>query len=122
MQQNAGIIAELDVYSGLAEIAQTYNYCRPRLMDHEKVMIKQGRHPVVERLLKKEPFVPNDSLMNKESDQLLIITGPNRSGKSTYLRQLLLLFYWPSGSFVLLLKQKLELWIGSLHALEDRMI
>ena len=101
MQQNAGIIAELDVYSGLAEIAQTYNYCRPRLMDHEKVMIKQGRHPVVERLLKKEPFVPNDSLMNKESDQLLIITGPNWSGKSTYLRQVALIVLLAQvGSFV----------------------
>lgn len=91
MQRNAEIIAILDIISNFAEIAQNYNYCRPKLATHQQITIKQGRHPVVERLLKKEPFVPNDTFMNTGSDQILIITGPNWSGKSTYLRQVALI-------------------------------
>jgi DNA mismatch repair protein MutS len=87
IQQNAEIIAQLDVLSTFAEVAQNNHYCRPSIESHQRIVIKQGRHPVVEILNQKEAFVPNDTLMDNDSEQILIITGPNWSGKSTYLRQ-----------------------------------
>ncbi len=87
IQQNADIIAELDTLSNFAENAQNYGYCRPSIATNTRIVIKQGRHPVVEQINTTERFVPNDSLMDTEREQILIITGPNWSGKSTYLRQ-----------------------------------
>nr|WP_147661373.1 DNA mismatch repair protein MutS [Candidatus Prometheoarchaeum syntrophicum]QEE14418.1 DNA mismatch repair protein MutS [Candidatus Prometheoarchaeum syntrophicum] len=85
--KNAKIISELDVLSTFAEIAQFNNYCKPKIENHKRIVIKQGRHPVVEQVNKKEQFIPNDTLMDNDHEQILIITGPNWSGKSTYLRQ-----------------------------------
>ncbi len=90
IQDNALIVAELDVLSTFASIAQNYDYCKPEIASHKKIIIKQGRHPVVERVNKKEPFVPNDCYIDLNENQVLIITGPNWSGKSTYLRQVAL--------------------------------
>lgn len=87
IQQNAEIIAKLDVLSTFAEVALNLNYVRPKVSDSDKILIKQGRHPVIEYVNQKEPFIPNDCLLNSDSEQILIITGPNWSGKSTYLRQ-----------------------------------
>ncbi|WP_457558750.1 DNA mismatch repair protein MutS [Candidatus Harpocratesius sp.] len=87
IQENAEVIAILDVLSTFADVALTYNYNRPILTNSDKILIKQGRHPVIEFVNKKERFVPNDLLLNSDSEQILIITGPNWSGKSTYLRQ-----------------------------------
>ncbi|MHA1674261.1 MAG: DNA mismatch repair protein MutS [Promethearchaeota archaeon] len=87
IQQNAEIIANLDVLSAFAEVAQKYNYACPHIVETSKIVIKQGRHPVIEYVNTKEPFIPNDVLLNSDSEQVLIITGPNWSGKSTYLRQ-----------------------------------
>jgi DNA mismatch repair protein MutS len=91
IQNNAETIANIDIYCNFAEIAQNNNYNRPKIENHKKLMIKQGRHPVVEQINTKEKFIPNDALMDTINEQLLIITGPNWSGKSTYLRQVALI-------------------------------
>jgi DNA mismatch repair protein MutS len=96
----ARALAEIDVYAGLAEAAVRGRYVRPSLYDDTRLQITCGRHPVVERMLD-EPFVPNDALLDTESNQLLIITGPNMAGKSTALRQIALVVLMAQiGSFV----------------------
>ena len=85
LQQSAGAIAELDVYSNLAERASTLNWCRPKLTSDEILTIKGGRHPVVEHS-QSEPFIPNDLALDADR-RMLVITGPNMGGKSTYMRQ-----------------------------------
>lgn len=85
LQISAAGIAELDVLNNLAERAQTFDYHRPELIDEAKVIIKGGRHPVVEQSLQ-VPFIAND-LQLHDQRQMLIITGPNMGGKSTYMRQ-----------------------------------
>jgi len=96
----ARAIAHLDVYLALAEVAANYNYVRPELSDDLRIEIVQGRHPVVERTLTEEPFVPNDTSLSSE-EAIHIITGPNMSGKSTYLRQVALITLMAQiGSFV----------------------
>ncbi len=100
IQKNADLIAELDILSTFADVAHNLNYNRPTIKNHQKIIIKQGRHPVVERL-NNERFVPNDVYMNPDDEQILIITGPNWSGKSTYLRQTALIVIMAQmGSFV----------------------
>ena len=96
----AKFIAELDVFLSLAEIASESNYCRPELFADESLEIKDGRHPVVEHTLQTESFISNDTKIDK--DHLIhIITGPNMSGKSTYLRQVALIVLLAQiGSFV----------------------
>ena len=99
MQDSANAIAELDVLANLAERAQTLNYAKPQLINDKKIQIHEGRHPVVEQVLK-EPFIAN-SLNLSQDRRVLIITGPNMGGKSTYMRQtalIVLLAYM--GSFV----------------------
>ncbi len=103
----ARALAELDVYSALAEAAVRHNYLRPRLTEESTLMIKSGRHPVVERCLPEgQSFVPNDAhLSNDETApvgvQIMILTGPNLSGKSSYLRQVALIVLLAQiGSFV----------------------
>ncbi len=99
VQKTARLIAELDVYASLAGVALAQDYVRPRLEDGDEIYIRQGRHPVIE--LQSRPFIPNDLLMNTTTDQLLILTGPNMGGKSTYLRQTaLILILAQMGSFV----------------------
>jgi len=101
IQEDAQIIAILDVLCSFGEVAALNNYCMPKIEDHEKIIIKKGRHPVVEQLNYSEPFVPNDCYCDTEKEQLLIITGPNWSGKSTYLRQVALICLLAQiGSFV----------------------
>jgi DNA mismatch repair protein MutS len=91
IQDIASAIAELDVLITFAEIAQRNNYVRPRMTSDLSIEIKDGRHPVIEQLVINEPFIPNDASLNCEKDRLLIITGPNMAGKSTFLRQIALI-------------------------------
>jgi len=100
---SARALARLDVYSALAEVAINHRYVRPTLTDGGELHVKAGRHPVVELTMRQEPFVPNDvQLSGPDGDErLLIITGPNMSGKSTYIRQVALLVLMAQiGSFV----------------------
>jgi len=96
----ARAIAEIDVYASLAEVAMRYRYVRPQLNDGDAIRIVAGRHPVVELTLKGEPFVPNDVTLSGE-ELIHVITGPNMSGKSTFLRQVALIVLMAQiGSFV----------------------
>ncbi|UCC21327.1 MAG: DNA mismatch repair protein MutS [Promethearchaeota archaeon] len=89
--ETAQNIAVIDVLACFAEIAEQYNYSRPFINKENKIIIKAGRHPVVEQINIDEQFIPNDCYLDNEKDQLLIITGPNMAGKSTYLRQVALI-------------------------------
>ncbi len=89
--ETAKNIAIIDVLACFAEISERNNYCRPIINNENKLIIKEGRHPVVEQINLAEQFIPNDCYLDPESDQLLIITGPNMAGKSTYLRQVALI-------------------------------
>jgi DNA mismatch repair protein MutS len=101
IQQTAGAIAALDALAGLAELARHHNYCRPVINDGDRIEINDGRHPVLEQTLIEERFVPNDSLLDATENQILIITGPNMAGKSTYIRQVALLVVMAQmGSFI----------------------
>jgi len=96
----AKFIADLDVFLSLAEIASESNYCRPELLTDESLEIKDGRHPVVEHTLQTRSFISNDTRIDKDN-LIHIITGPNMSGKSTYLRQIALIILLAQiGSFV----------------------
>ncbi|SFF71480.1 DNA mismatch repair protein MutS [Halobacillus alkaliphilus] len=100
LQRLAEQISRIDVLQGFAQIAESNGYVRPVYGEARLVDIKQGRHPVVENVLKDETFVPNDIYMNEETD-VLLITGPNMSGKSTYMRQLALIaILGQMGSFI----------------------
>ena len=87
IQKIASVIAMIDVIASFAFCASRYNYIKPTVVDSEEIIIRDGRHPVVEQLNIQEGFVPNDTNLNCDDEQLHIITGPNMSGKSTYLRQ-----------------------------------
>lgn len=101
IQAVARAMAQLDVLASLAEVAVAYEYRRPWVDEGDSILITDGRHPVVERLLSGEPFVPNDTKLDNQTDQILIITGPNMAGKSTYLRQVgLIVLLAQMGSFV----------------------
>ena len=91
IQLTARAIAELDTIGSLAQVSLKNNYKRPNLNDDLLIEIRAGRHPVVDNSKEDEPFVPNDTVLNITSDQMLIITGPNMAGKSTYIRQVALL-------------------------------
>lgn len=97
----ANAVALLDVLQSLAEVAARYNYVRPEIDEDDEIIIKEGRHPVVERFMGEGRFVPNDTELNCKDKRLLIITGPNMAGKSTYLRQVALIVLMAQmGSFV----------------------
>lgn len=101
IQETARSLATADVLAGLAEAAYKYNYIRPELNNGGEIRITDGRHPVVERLLEKEIFVPNNVNLNNDSERMIIITGPNMAGKSTYMRQVaLLVLMTQMGSFI----------------------
>ncbi len=97
--QTASALAELDVLCGWAELARLWNYCKPDLDESDSIEIQQGRHPVVEQMLKNESlglasshaFVPNDANLSAAESQIHLITGPNMAGKSTYIRQVALI-------------------------------
>ncbi|MDR3349466.1 MAG: DNA mismatch repair protein MutS [Acidaminococcales bacterium] len=91
LQNTARALASVDVFLSLATAADKYKYIRPELNSRQEITIKDGRHPVVERLLRQELFVPNDVSLNMGDRRMLIITGPNMAGKSTYMRQIALL-------------------------------
>jgi len=97
----AAVIAHVDVFAGLADVAVRYGYVRPELTHGEEIIIMHGRHPVVERTLTDGSFVPNDAYLSNHDAQLIILTGPNMAGKSTYLRQVALIVLMAQmGSFV----------------------
>ncbi len=101
LQQTAVAIAVLDVICALAETARLFRYCRPKLNDTLRLVIKDGRHPVLDQNLVEEKFVPNDASLDGENMRLAIITGPNMAGKSTYIRQVALIVLMAQiGSFV----------------------
>jgi len=87
----AGAIAQIDALSGLAEVAARNGYVRPTLTNDDVIDIKGGRHPIVEQSIGSDNFVPNDAYLCNKVNQLIILTGPNMSGKSTYLRQVVLI-------------------------------
>jgi DNA mismatch repair protein MutS len=94
-------LAEIDVYSALAQVAVRNGYVRPELDLGDEIRIAAGRHPVVEQTLTEEPFVPNDAYLSNSGSQLIVLTGPNMAGKSTYLRQVALIVLMAQiGSFV----------------------
>jgi DNA mismatch repair protein MutS len=100
LQQTAAAIAQLDVCCSLAEVACLYGYVRPEVTGDGPIIIKEGRHPVLERVLPPGSFVPNDLVLD-EKQSVLIITGPNMGGKSTYCRQTALIVLMAQmGSFV----------------------
>jgi DNA mismatch repair protein MutS len=101
VQELADALAGLDVIAALAELAEERGYCRPKVDESGRIRIREGRHPVVERLVSAEQFVPNDTLLDTEGDQVIILTGPNMAGKSTYLRQVgLIVLMAQMGAFV----------------------
>ncbi len=102
VQKNAALIAQLDCLSAFANIATQNNYCRPQMNDSLVIDIKEGRHPVIEKQLNLgDVYVPNDLYLDNETQQIIMITGPNMSGKSALLRQTALICLMAQiGSFV----------------------
>ncbi|MBQ9696361.1 MAG: DNA mismatch repair protein MutS [Oscillospiraceae bacterium] len=101
VQETAAALAELDVLCSFAETAAKNDYCKPDIVMDGSIRITDGRHPVVEQMLTEEGFVPNDVYMDTADSRLTIITGPNMSGKSTYMRQTALIVLMAQmGSFV----------------------
>ena len=104
IRETAAVIAELDVLANFAAVARHYGYTRPEIVSTDELVIHKGRHPVIEALAEQhraDRFVPNDLYLNDSSDRIVILTGPNMGGKSTYLRQAaLLVIMAQAGSFV----------------------
>lgn len=101
IQNTAHEIAILDVLVSLAQAGDEYNYIRPKLLDDGTIHIKDGRHPLVERILNRDLYVPNDTHLDNAQNEIMIITGPNMAGKSTYMRQSALLTLMTQvGSFI----------------------
>ena len=101
IQNVARAIARVDVLQSLAEAAASYRYVRPKVTSNGAILIRDGRHPLVERLLQREVFVPNDTDLSHGGTETMLITGPNMAGKSTYMRQVALLTLMAQiGSFV----------------------
>jgi DNA mismatch repair protein MutS len=101
IQDTARIISEIDVLASLSEVARRNHYVRPKLNTTGVIEIKQGRHPVVEKMIENEAFVPNDTFLDNKKKRISVITGPNMAGKSTYMRQVALIVLMAQiGSFV----------------------
>ena len=101
IQKTAFLLAKLDVYRSLAEVACRNSYCRPEVIYSDEIIIKDGRHPVVEQFSKDTYFVPNDTNLDGGKNRFMLITGPNMAGKSTYMRQTALICLMAQiGSFV----------------------
>lgn len=97
----AQYLAQVDVYLGFAELAETYHYVKPYISDDPVLCLKEARHPILEAQTKTQKFVPNDLFLDGDSQKLMLITGPNMSGKSTYMRQTALIVIMAQmGSFV----------------------
>lgn len=91
IQKTATSIGVIDVLATVADISDRYNYTKPLVDEDDEILIRDGRHPVLERMGLSERFVPNDTYLNTRDQQIMIITGPNMAGKSTYLRQVALI-------------------------------
>ncbi|MBE9536802.1 MAG: DNA mismatch repair protein MutS [Proteobacteria bacterium] len=101
LRDTADALSSVDVLCSLGETADRFDYVRPEVSESGRLKIVSGRHPVVERLNPEDPFVPNDTCLDSKEDQLIIITGPNMAGKSTYIRQVAVLTLMAHmGSFV----------------------
>ena len=101
IQKTARALAGLDVFSALAHVADHNHYVRPQINNKGLIDIRGGRHPVVEKMIKGEMFIPNDTLLDNRKNRIAIITGPNMAGKSTYMRQTALIVLMAQiGSFV----------------------
>jgi DNA mismatch repair protein MutS len=101
IQHIAQVLSQLDVLTALAEVASTRQYCRPRLDNSQIISITDGRHPILEMTYQGERFVPNDAALARDTQQILLLTGPNMAGKSTYMRQVALIVLLAQiGSFV----------------------
>ena len=101
IQKTASLLADLDALVSLAEVAERYNYCCPKIDEEDRIEVKESRHAVVERMGLHDGFVPNDILLDCNNNRFLIITGPNMAGKSTYIRQVaLIVLMTQMGSFV----------------------
>ena len=101
LQKTSNVVSTLDVLSSFAEVAENMNYCMPIVDNSGIIDIKNGRHPVIDKMLGQGNFIPNDTYLDKENDRLSIITGPNMAGKSTYMRQVALITLMAQiGSFV----------------------
>ena len=102
IQEDGSAIGKLDCLLSLANVAEEYRYTKPEVNEGNQILIQEGRHPVVEQLLTPgEPFIPNGVCLDNEENQILIITGPNMAGKSTYIRQVgLIVLLAQIGSFV----------------------
>ena len=101
VRRTARLLSELDCFQSLANVASRYQYVRPDINDSDTITVKDGRHPVVERFVKDSYFVPNDVLLDTRDNRLMLITGPNMAGKSTYMRQVALIVLLAQiGSFV----------------------
>lgn len=101
LQKSAMAVSQLDVLCSFAQVAEDFNYCMPEVDDSGIIDVKDGRHPVIEKMLPSGAFVANDTYLDKESNRVSIITGPNMAGKSTYMRQVALITLMAQiGSFV----------------------
>ena len=101
LQLSATVVATLDVLTSFAQVAEDMNYCMPEVKQNGIIDIKDGRHPVIEKMLPTGSFVENDTYLDKDENRLAIITGPNMAGKSTYMRQVALITLMAQvGSFV----------------------
>jgi DNA mismatch repair protein MutS len=101
IQQTAAALAELDALGALADRAALFHYVRPKISENGRLWIRDGRHPVIEQIAASERFVPNDTRLDNDDHQLVILTGPNMAGKSTYIRQVgLIVIMAQMGSFV----------------------
>ena len=101
IQRTASLISELDVIASFAMVAEDLNYAKPVVDNSGIIDIKEGRHPVIEKMISSNNFVPNDTYLDKNDNRLAIITGPNMAGKSTYMRQVALITLMAQiGSFV----------------------
>ncbi len=101
LQKSAEIISTLDVITSFAQVAEDMNYCMPEVTDSGVIDIREGRHPVIEKMLPQGEFISNDTYLDKSDNRVSIITGPNMAGKSTYMRQVALITLMAQvGSFV----------------------
>ncbi len=101
VQESAASLAKIDVICALAECARIYSYTRPHINEDETLIIEGGRHPVLDAVMQGERFVPNDTLLDGDENRIMIITGPNMAGKSTYIRQTaMLVLMAQTGSFI----------------------
>ena len=101
IQKTARAIAQIDVFASLALVASQNNYCKPKINESGIIDIKNGRHPVVEKMITNDMFIENDTYLDQHKNRISIITGPNMAGKSTYMRQTALIVLMAQiGSFV----------------------